>query len=35
MPAKASAEWNGAIRSGTGEFTAGDSIAGGYTYERI
>ena len=33
MPARASAEWHGPIRSGTGEFTAGDSIAGGYTYK--
>jgi osmotically inducible protein OsmC len=33
MPAKASAEWHGAIRSGTGEFTAGDTIAGGFTYK--
>jgi lipoyl-dependent peroxiredoxin len=33
VPAKASAEWHGAIRSGTGEFTAGDSIKGGFTYK--
>src|SRR5215469_4482867 len=33
MPAKASAEWHGAIRSGTGEFTAGDTISGGFTYK--
>jgi osmotically inducible protein OsmC len=33
VAAKASAEWNGAIRSGTGEFTAGDSIRGGFTYK--
>jgi osmotically inducible protein OsmC len=33
MPAKASAEWHGAVRSGTGEFTAGDSITGGFTYK--
>jgi lipoyl-dependent peroxiredoxin len=32
MGAKASAEWQGGIRSGTGEFTAGDSISGGFTY---
>jgi osmotically inducible protein OsmC len=33
MAAKASAEWHGAIRSGRGEFTAGDSITGGFTYK--
>jgi osmotically inducible protein OsmC len=33
MPAKASAEWRGDIRSGTGTFTAGDTISGGYTYK--
>jgi lipoyl-dependent peroxiredoxin len=33
VPARASAEWNGAIRTGSGEFTAGDSISGGYTYK--
>lgn len=33
MPAKASAEWRGAVRSGSGEFTAGDSISGGFTYK--
>ena len=31
VPAKASAEWHGDIRSGTGTFAAGDSISGGVT----
>ncbi len=29
MPAKGTAEWKGDLRSGTGTFTAGDSISGG------
>jgi lipoyl-dependent peroxiredoxin len=33
MPAKGSAEWSGDVRSGTGTFSAGDSISGGYTYK--
>lgn len=33
MPAKGSAEWKGDLRSGSGTFTAGDSISGGYTYK--
>ena len=33
MPAHGSAEWRGDIPSGTGEFTAGDTIKGGYTYK--
>lgn len=33
MPARASAEWHGGIRSGSGDFTAGDSITGGFTYK--
>lgn len=33
MPAKGSAEWRGDLRSGTGTFTAGDTISGGYTYK--
>ena len=33
MPAKASAEWKGDIPTGTGTFTAGDTISGGYTYK--
>jgi osmotically inducible protein OsmC len=32
MPAKGSAEWNGDLRTGTGTFTAGDTISGGYTF---
>ncbi|HEY7946075.1 MAG TPA: OsmC family peroxiredoxin [Acidimicrobiales bacterium] len=33
MPAKGSAEWRGDVPSGTGTFTAGDTISGGYTYK--
>ena len=33
MPAKGSAEWNGDLRTGTGTFTAGDTISGGYTFK--
>ncbi len=33
MPAKGSAEWKGDVPSGTGTFTAGDTISGGYTYK--
>jgi lipoyl-dependent peroxiredoxin len=33
MPAKASAEWKGDVPTGTGTFTAGDSISGGYTFK--
>jgi osmotically inducible protein OsmC len=33
MPAKGSAEWKGDIPTGTGTFTAGDTISGGYTYK--
>jgi osmotically inducible protein OsmC len=33
MPAKATAEWKGDIPSGSGTFTAGDSITGGYTFK--
>jgi lipoyl-dependent peroxiredoxin len=33
MPAKGSAEWKGDVQSGTGTFTAGDSIGGGYTFK--
>lgn len=33
MPAKGTAEWKGDVRSGTGTFTAGDSISGGYTFK--
>jgi osmotically inducible protein OsmC len=33
MPAKGSAEWKGDVPTGTGTFTAGDTINGGYTYK--
>ena len=33
MPAKGSAEWKGDLRTGTGTFTAGDTISGGYTFK--
>lgn len=33
MPAKGSAEWRGDVPTGTGTFTAGDTIEGGYTYK--
>jgi osmotically inducible protein OsmC len=33
MPAKGSAEWKGDVPTGTGTFTAGDTIKGGYTYK--
>ena len=33
MPAKGSAEWKGGLQTGTGSFTAGDSIGGGYTFK--
>jgi osmotically inducible protein OsmC len=33
MPAKGTAEWKGDVPTGTGTFTAGDSISGGYTYK--
>jgi osmotically inducible protein OsmC len=33
MPAKGSAEWKGDVPSGSGTFTAGDTIHGGYTYK--
>jgi osmotically inducible protein OsmC len=32
MPATGNAEWQGDLRSGSGTFTAGDSIHGGYTF---
>ena len=32
MPAKGRAEWKGDLRSGQGEFTAGDTISGAYSY---
>jgi osmotically inducible protein OsmC len=33
MPAKATAEWKGDLPGGSGTFTAGDSISGGYTFK--
>jgi len=33
VPAKESAEWKGDVPTGTGTFTAGDTISGGYTYK--
>lgn len=33
MPARATAEWKGDIPTGSGTFTAGDSISGGFTYK--
>jgi lipoyl-dependent peroxiredoxin len=33
MPAKGSAEWKGDLATGTGTFTAGDTISGGYTFK--
>jgi lipoyl-dependent peroxiredoxin len=32
MPAKGNAEWKGGLQSGTGTFTAGDSIQGDYSF---
>jgi lipoyl-dependent peroxiredoxin len=33
MPARGSAEWKGDLRSGTGTFTAGDTISGEYSFK--
>ena len=33
MPSKGSAEWNGDLQSGRGEFLAGDSISGNYSFK--
>jgi lipoyl-dependent peroxiredoxin len=33
MPAKGSAEWKGGLKSGSGTFTAGDSIAGDFSFK--
>jgi osmotically inducible protein OsmC len=33
MPARGNAEWKGDVPTGSGTFTAGDSISGGYTYK--
>ncbi|HLX48041.1 MAG TPA: OsmC family protein [Streptosporangiaceae bacterium] len=32
MPAKGSAQWKGDLRTGTGTFTAGDTISGEYSF---
>jgi len=32
MPAKGSAEWQGELKSGSGTFTAGDTISGEYSF---
>jgi osmotically inducible protein OsmC len=33
MPAKGTAEWKGDLPTGSGTFTAGDTISGGYTFK--
>jgi osmotically inducible protein OsmC len=33
MPARGSAEWTGDMPTGSGRFTVGDSISGGFTYK--
>jgi osmotically inducible protein OsmC len=33
MPARASAEWKGELRSGEGSFTAGEGISGAYSFK--
>jgi osmotically inducible protein OsmC len=33
MPAKGNAQWKGDLPTGSGTFTAGDSISGGYTFK--
>jgi lipoyl-dependent peroxiredoxin len=33
MPATGTAVWKGDLRTGSGTFTAGDSISGGYTFK--
>jgi osmotically inducible protein OsmC len=33
MPAKGTAEWKGGLQTGTGTFTAGDTIGGGDTFK--
>jgi len=33
VPGRASAEWKGDIPTGSGTFTAGDSISGGFTFK--
>ena len=33
MPARGSAQWLGELKTGSGTFTAGDSLSGGYTFK--
>jgi lipoyl-dependent peroxiredoxin len=33
MPARGNAEWKGDVPTGSGTFTAGDTISGGYTFK--
>lgn len=33
MPARATAEWKGDLRTGAGTFAAGDTISGGFSYK--
>jgi osmotically inducible protein OsmC len=33
MPARAKAEWQGDLRTGTGSFTAGESISGAFSFK--
>lgn len=33
MPAKGHAKWEGDLKSGSGQFTAGDSISGAYSFK--
>ncbi|MGD0054162.1 MAG: OsmC family peroxiredoxin [Acidimicrobiales bacterium] len=33
MPAKATAQWKGDLKTGAGTFSAGDTISGGYTFK--
>ncbi|MBO0768403.1 MAG: OsmC family peroxiredoxin [Solirubrobacterales bacterium] len=33
MPAKAAAEWQGDLKTGTGKFTAGDTISGAFSFK--
>jgi lipoyl-dependent peroxiredoxin len=33
MPARANAEWKGDLQGGSGTFTAGETLSGGYTFK--
>jgi lipoyl-dependent peroxiredoxin len=33
MPSKGHAQWNGGLKSGSGDFTAGDSISGAFSFK--